>query len=259
VATDQRASGRGSPKGSIRSVLLAVPTMGGTLKTGTALTLVNLTKALVEQGYVVDLHNVDSADIVTARDIYGNMLLHSERWNAMLFVDADMEFQPQLIFRMLALDVDLAGVACTKRSFDIARFAAGIRSHGDEEKAAAEASVFNVMADWDEAEPLPRKSRAGFRSVAAVGMACVLVSRRALQAMVEEQVVAARADLRAPGDVTCWSFFGQIDWQGSPLTEDYSFCHRWTKLMKRDLWVCVDERIGHIGNFAYSARLSALG
>jgi hypothetical protein len=37
------------------------------------------------------------------------------------------------------------------------------------------------------------------------------------------------------------------------LLEDFSFCYRWTEIMKRQLWVCADAMVKHHGDFAYGA------
>jgi hypothetical protein len=66
-------------------------------------------------------------------------------------------------------------------------------------------------------------------------------------------VVEPRLDLNASGGQTCWSFFGILEPEGRRLGEDYSFCYRWTKMMGRELQVCLDEEITHVGDFDYRA------
>jgi hypothetical protein len=242
----------------VRSVLIAVPTTGGIMKSNTGVTVGHIVKALLRAGVDAHIHNVDSADIITARDIYANMLLHSSAWDALFFVDSDMEFNPQFVLRLLSLNVEFAAASCTKRNLDVARLVNAYREHGDLGVATAQSSVFNVMESWSGAPVRLPPPRDGFIPMAAVGMACALVRKSVLQQMVEKGVVQKRADLKGPNNVTCWSFFSQIDRDGSPLTEDYSFCFRWTNEMRKDLWVCIDEPIGHVGSFSYKALYSDL-
>ena len=51
------------------SILIGLPTMGGSMKTGTMLSIVDAVRALEARGIATAIHNVDSAEIVTARDM----------------------------------------------------------------------------------------------------------------------------------------------------------------------------------------------
>jgi hypothetical protein len=77
----------------IRTLLIALPTVGHFMKSQTAIAVANTVKVLQQRGINAELHNIDSAEIVTARDMFANMVLHSSRWDAMLFIDADMGFR----------------------------------------------------------------------------------------------------------------------------------------------------------------------
>ncbi len=235
----------------IRNILIALPTVGRIMKSETAITVAKTVKALQAKGINTDIHNIDSAEIVTARDMYANMLLYSSKWDAMLFVDSDMGFSPQLILKMLRQRIDVVAAACPRRTLDLERFVIAARDHGDLVKAASQASNFTVFFDWDNRTDKPAQVNDGFCRAAAVGMAVALITKRALEAMVEAQVVQPRLDLTARGGGTCWSFFGILEPEGRRLGEDYSFCYRWTKMMGRELRVCVDEEIAHVGDFEY--------
>lgn len=228
------------------------------MKSATAVSLVKLTKALGRRGYEVSIHNIDAADIVIARDLYANMLLHDGQWDALLFVDSDMKFEPALVLKMLGLDVEIAAAAYVKRSLDLERFAAALKPHGEVERAVASVSTFNVKLNWTGDAKARPKRKGGFLTMAGVGMGCVLIARSALAAIVEAGAVRIRGDIKLADGRPCWSFFETIAPDGVPLTEDYSFCWRWTKQMGRELWVNVDEPIGHVGTFTFGARYAAL-
>jgi hypothetical protein len=235
----------------IRSILIALPTVGRIMKSETAITVAKTVKALQAKGINTDIHNIDSAEIVTARDMFANMLLYSQKWDAMLFIDSDMGFSPQLILKMLRQRLDVVAAACPRRTLDLERFVVAAQAHGDLVKAASQASNFTVFFDWDDRKGKPLQVNDGFSTAAAVGMAVALISKAALQAMVDEKVVDPRLDLNARGGGKCWSFFGILEPDGHRLGEDYSFCYRWTKMMGRELRVCVDEEVAHVGDFEY--------
>lgn len=241
-----------------QNILLALPTVSMSMKSGTALSVAHIIKSLQAAGVDVDLHNIDSAEIVTARDMFANMVLHSDKWDSLLFIDSDMAFRPELILKMVNFGADVMAAACPRRSLSLERLIAGMQEHGQLRRALAQASDFTVKMDWDGQQASPMHVERGFCSAAAVGMACALISRDALIAMVEKEVVKPRPDLRDTKGRTCWSFFGIVEANGQRFGEDYSFCYRWTALMKNELWVCVDEEVSHIGHFSYTARYADL-
>ncbi len=243
---------------AIRSILIALPTVGHFMKSDTAIAVAKTVKLLQQRGINADLHNIDSAEIVTARDMFANMVLHSSRWDAMLFVDADMGFPERLILRMVDVEADVTAAACPRRTLDFQRFVAAAQKDGNLDKARSAASDFTVGFSWDPNAQPWIEAKDGFCSVASVGMAIALISKATLHAMVDAKVVEPRLDLNASGGGTCYSFFGIVDNEGHRLGEDYSFCYRWTKLMGRKILVCIDEEISHVGDFRYSGRFADL-
>jgi hypothetical protein len=242
----------------VQSIFIALPTVSRSMKSQTAIAVARTVQALQQRGINADLHNIDSAEIVTARDMFANILLHSPGWDSMLFVDSDMGFDPNLVLKLVDRDTEVAAAACPRRRLDLERMITAAQEHGDIWKARAQASQFTVNFDWESEQGQPSGVHNGFATAAAVGMAIVLITKTALQAMIDAKAVEARLDLKASGGATCWSFFGHLEHNGHRLGEDYSFCYRWTKAMGRELWVCLDEDVTHVGDFEYTARFSDL-
>jgi hypothetical protein len=238
-------------------ILICVPTTHQTVKSGTMISIANAVKALSGAGLKVDLHNIDSAEIVTARDMFANMVLHSSTWDGLLFIDSDVEFDSSVVGRMLALKEDFAAATYPRRNLDIDTFVAQVRAHGNTRRAMAQGSSFTFSLGWDDG-PGSGAVRDGFQSAAAVGMGLALISKQCLSSMVKAGVVKQRSDLAAGPGRRCWSFFDIIEADGERLGEDYSFCYRWTALMQKQLWVCIDEEVAHLGHFRFSARYSDL-
>jgi hypothetical protein len=240
------------------NILIAVPTTGGQMKSRTAESLAQLMKVLTKNGIDADLRNINNSDIVTVRNQYANSLLNSDKWDSLLFIDSDMAFTPRVVLRMIKLNAPVSAAACTKRHIDLEKFANGIREHGDMERARAEASFFNTLITWDNSKKTIVQMKDGFYSMAAVGMAMCLIQKSALEAMIEEGAVEQRQDVYEGVKRTSWAFFDFVKYHDLTLTEDYSFCHRWTHMMKRPLWVCADEIVEHIGDFPYWGRYSTM-
>lgn len=235
------------------NILLCLPTTSQIMKSATAVAVANTCTRLSQLGHEVDLHNIDSAEIVTARDMFANMVLHSDRWDHLLFIDSDMNFDPSLVIRMIDRRAEICGAAYVRRTLDLSRLIEVSRDSQPLNVALARASDFTFKPAWEDGD-VELMLENGFCRAAAVGMGCVLISRSALLSMVDAAILSIRKDLSAADGQTCWSFFEPIEVDGIRLGEDYSFCYRWTSLLKRDLLVSLDTTVGHIGAFEYSAR-----
>lgn len=243
---------------SVKSVLIAVPSMGGVIKAKTTESLVRLVRSMTRNGIHADLMNIDGSDVVTVRNLYANKVLNSDKWDSLLFIDSDMQFEPDVIARMIRLNVGVAGAACTTRDIDLKKFGEAMRDHGDHDRARAESSRFNVLVTWDNTKKTKVRRRAGFYTMAAVGMAVCLIRKQALEAMVREGAVDQRTDVRDSIEQVSWGFFDFEKIGAIVLLEDYSFCYRWTMKMGRPLWVAVDEEIRHLGEFGYTGKYATV-
>ena len=244
---------------ALKHILIAVPTMAGLMKAKTATTLVMLMRQLTRAGIEAEYLNVDSSDIVYARNFFARQVLESKNLDGLLFVDSDMQFRPALVMKMLGLEADVVGVAYPKRALNLDQYSramaeAGAFSQQAKVKALANAYQFTVVPSWDTPKVEQLKVVRGFAKMAAAGMGCTLISRAALQAMIDGKVVERRKDVIDGVEQIGWGFFDCLKLGDVTLSEDFSFCYRWDRLLGRDLWVCVDEPITHLGDFSHQAR-----
>jgi hypothetical protein len=244
---------------ALKHILIAVPTMGGLVKAKTTTTLVLLMRQLTRAGVEAEYLNIDASDIVYARNFFACEVLRSKTLDGLLFVDSDMQFRPALVLKMLQRDVDVAAAAYPKRLLDLGRFSSAVaRTGAVSTQAAAQALAsayqYTIIPSWESPKLDQIKVDRGFARMAAVGMGCTLISRNALRAMIDAQVVRPRKDILNGVEQRGWGFFDHLTVQDVTLSEDYSFCYRWTQLLGRELWVNVDEAVSHLGDFAYQGR-----
>lgn len=234
----------------VKTLMIAVPTTGGIMKSRTVTSLMRLAKALVRNGIDYQFWNVDSSDVVTVRNRYANSLLASEH-DALLFVDSDMEFAPRAVMKLIGNGAGVVATAYKKKNLDLGAFAEAMASHGDERKAISQNGAFTVLTTWDQRERKPLRVKDGFLSAAAAGMGLCLITRQALQDMVDEGAVEEQKGVLENREYRYHGFFNHLDYDGHTLLEDYSFFYRWTRLMKRELPVLIDEEIGHVGEYVF--------
>ena len=148
--------------------------------------------------------------LTRARQGIVTQFLWDESATHLLFVDGDRGFEPEQVFRLLHFDADFTASPREKGSFETAGLA-----------------------------PLVRN---GFVKVSAVGADLMLLKKSALKSM-----IGRYPELRyksefgtGPDDPRQWSyalFNCRIDkTSGKFLSEDHSFCRRWTD-MGGEIWV----------------------
>src|SRR5690606_23087823 len=99
-----------------------------------------------------------------------------------LFVDADMGFEPELIFRMLALKKPVVGVIYPRRQIDLGRVTESAKQGEAQARAVARAHDFILR-------PLRGKTArrtAGFMEVAGCGAGILLIERSCITQMLKK-------------------------------------------------------------------------
>ena len=233
-----------------------MPTTHGVMGVASATTLFHVCKDLMLRGVWVDFVNTDSADPTLARNLFATTFLRDTRCDALLFIDSDISFRPSLAHRLLETGQDVVGTAYPRRQLDLAAFArhaAGGTEPAEMLKAASKAYEFTCLEVWRDARPQSEPAP-GFARMAACGMGATLIRRAALQALLDSGHVQEHAQVVRGVANRYFGFFDPVAVDGVVLSEDFSFCYRWTGLLKRDLWVCVDETVCHTGRFTHAGR-----
>ena len=86
-------------------LLIAMPTQGE-ISTPTVKSLIGLTQALARRGVPFGFETYDFSDIVFSRNQLMSIFHTRDRFTHMLFLDSDMAFQPEAIFRLLEFGED---------------------------------------------------------------------------------------------------------------------------------------------------------
>ena len=92
------------------NVLIAVPTHQLAMKSPTSVVVADVVRLLTERGIDASIRVLDSYDVVTARDLFAKAVL-DEGFDALLFIDSDMQFDAKLILRMIDKGGDVIGAA----------------------------------------------------------------------------------------------------------------------------------------------------
>lgn len=220
----------------MKSVFIALPAFGHQNSSKTTASLMALAKVLVAHGY--DYYFVEQSlpDIADLRNILTTIWFDKTKADHILQVDADMAFEPQLILDMLAFDKPVVGALYPQKNLPI-RFVAKLHDN----------------------RPSPVN---GHLQVQGVGGGVLLIRRDCIEGLIEAGAVksderiafhAAGSTLSRLGVTRMIRVFDKIETERGPLSEDYSFCHRYTDI-GGEIWANISHPITHVGNYGFTGR-----
>lgn len=212
------------------------------MQSQTAVSLVALTAELVHNNAFHSILAQSFPDIVDVRNIFlttfYDMLPNATH---MLFVDADMQFEPKLVVDMLKADKPLVGCLYPKKRYPIEWVGSALKEMG-------------------------KPDENGLLELAAVGCGVMLIRRDCVTEMIHSgqakiQTDTAKTQLRhmieGGADRIIRAFDKLIDEDGGHLSEDFSFCYRHRKSGGK-VYATIDHTLVHIGMHQYAGKYSDL-
>jgi hypothetical protein len=234
------------------SLLIGTPCFGGQLSSLYARSVLNLQGAcLGRDGLKFDsvAHWGDSLITRARQGLVTHFLGHPTATH-LLFIDSNVGFWPDQVFRLLELDVDIAAAAVPRGVQDRERGKEGEGGQPPREN----------LFDFEPEDP-PGTGREGFVKARAAGTGLMLIKRSVLVAMVEKyRDLRYRSELVSdPADPGYWSYalFNCLAQgpSGGFLNEDESFCRRWTQ-MGGEIWVDLESGLKGVGPVLHHWKLS---
>ena len=236
-------------------IYLAVPCYGGNLNLFFVDSMLKLQDACRERGIGLHIDMMGGEALITrGRSRLAAAFLAYEQATHILYIDADIGFPPEQVFRLIDADRDVIAAVCPLKKID-----------WEKVRAAAKADV----ADLQEVGigyvvrflPNPENSVEvvdGFAQVAYGGTGFLLIKRQAMQRLVDgyPQLRAKMGDM---GDSLAREAVMVFDTMIEPetgqyLSEDYAFCRRWRDL-GGEIWADFSARLTHVGHAAYTGSL----
>jgi hypothetical protein len=245
-------------------ILIATPAYGGQVTTTYCDTLVALYAHFRDKRPAIALqHKLLSLSILPfMRNLFASLVMQDESYTHLLFVDADMGFEPSLIERMLEADKPVVGAMAPHRRLDLAKF------HALAGEIAAPEAARMVAMDYVDAGSIDFSGdgTAGERRradnllvdgtcirVRIAGTGILLVRREVFDAIRErypelwcERIAHSYAKFGlTKGVLQC--FEAMPDEHGHYGGEDIAFCKRWVEGCGGEIWAVVTETITHVG------------
>lgn len=238
-------------------ILVATPCFGGMVTHSYMLSVIRLLNYAKSAGFEVSL-SVAAYDalIARARSSLVAAFLDDPRATHLMFVDADISFEPQQVERLLRFDKEFSGALYPLKSIDWDLIPQRCVARGE---SVQQAGLSYVGTFCPEAE---RKQEADFATAIYAGGGFQLIRRSALERMVAAYpethftcvhtlpMSGVRRDALQSSNLFAL-FDCIIDPEtGTYLSEDYSFCLRWRKI-GGEIWIDGASKLTHSGPYQF--------
>lgn len=232
-------------------LVIGTPCHGGQV-TGLYLSsLMKLQETCFREGIRLSFLMPEGDDLVTrARQNITAQFLSDPSATHLLFVDSDIGFEPDQALRLLRFDGEMSAALypLKKINWDKVRT---LDQAGHPQAASANLSYVLDLVQ-------PEKIRDGFIQAQLTGSGFLMIHRSVLLKMNESHPELRYRVEGSPASERYALFNCLIDERtGLLLSEDYSFCRRWTAL-GGEIWVDLKSKLDHTGQMTFHGDLSAL-
>lgn len=222
-------------------VLICVPAFGHMMNSQTAVSLIALTKELADRQIFGGCNAVSFPDLIDLRNIFLTLWYDRSDASHLLLVDADMQFEPDLVGDMLLADKPLMGCLYpTKRP--------------------------NGTWVGSSLTP-PAEPEGNLLELEYLGAGVMLIRRDCVASMIAANQVEIETDLTKTGlsgllkpqgaNRIIKGFDKTTTDEGRYLSEDFSFCHRHRKSGGK-VYAVINHTLTHLGIYPFSGRYGDL-
>jgi len=228
---------------------IATPCFGGQVSSLYATSIFKLQRALrstPEVELVIHMREGDAL-ITRARADLVALFLDDPAATHLLFIDADIGFEPDQVMRLVASGGDMVGGAypIKRVNWDKARKVI------EEQRPNTRSAVLDYVLEVEDPERIAVVS--GFARVRYAGTGFLMIRRQALERMCRHyaSLQFRREHSIADSLAASPNRFALFECMIEPLTgiylsEDFSFCKRWTD-MGGEIWADLESRLNHVG------------
>jgi hypothetical protein len=240
------------------SILISTPCFGGMVSQSYMLSVIRLMSYAKSAGFDASLSLVGyDALISRARSTLVASFLDNPAATHLLFVDADISFEPQQVERLLKFDKDFTGALYPLKSMDWDLVPQRCVERGE---SVAQAALSYVGTFLPEAE---RKHEGDFATAIYSGGGFQLIRRSAIERMIAaypethfsrvHMLPMSGTRREATQSSNLFALFDCIidPETGAYLSEDYSFCLRWRRI-GGEIWLDAASKLTHTGPYEFT-------
>lgn len=238
-------------------IIVGTPCFGGVVGQDYTISLLNLTGEAAKRGIDVQVLLLGNDALITrGRASIVAKFLDQPAATHLLFVDADITFSTEQVWRMLDFDKDFVGGLYPAKVTDWQGF---VNRFGQTGEKLHEAGLIYV-GDLCKGDDLKRAQ--GFATGTYAGTGFQLIKRQVFERMIaahpELQFKNVHAYPPQSGSQNLYALFDcMIDPEtGAYLSEDFAFCKRW-RALGGEIWLDLQSRLTHTGPASYQGNAAA--
>tara|TARA_R100001510_G_C7627462_1_gene187028 strand:+ start:380 stop:1201 length:822 start_codon:yes stop_codon:yes gene_type:complete len=245
-----------SPK-SLPSVLIATPMYSGQCTGQYTISIINTINNLSVNNCETYLANITNESLITrARNELVRMFLEDSKCTHIMFIDADMQFSAEAVYKLVEHDEDVVGGLYPKKVINWNALQTAANQGIENIKSFAGDYVINFPHGVNTIQ----KNSKGLVKVRHAGTGFMLVKRKVFERLsnhVPTYRTCTKKDSR--GDflkpLTKQFFDTSIDETGALLSEDYHFCDLWNK-HGGEVFVDLDVELKHVGTHVFEGNIA---
>lgn len=244
-----------SSRNYIPDILIAIPCYDRKIQAETTVSLLSTTIQLLHMNARAALFTAPGCALIThVRNLIVTEFLRRPEKTHLLFVDADMEWSPETVIRMLAANVPFAAAAYPNKTYTPT--ADAMAGGWDEAHAAALQWHVQFADPRVSTGAAPPETVNGFAKAIRVGGGLMLLRRDMIEAMIAKYA-DTRYSWHGPEGVSShYGLFELMKFEdGSISGEDYAFCDRWVTGCGGEILIDLEAAIVHHGHHGYRGKL----
>jgi len=247
-----------------KKVVIATPCYGGMINEGYAQSLYMLPILFAQYGVASGYITIANESLVTrARNELVHAFMQTDATHLM-FIDADIKFDPKSIIRMLSADKDVVVGAYPLKQLDWDKVLEVAKEKTLTPRDAAREAAMYVINVHKPDPTLVGKTvdvqiQNGLLEVYDAGTGFMLIKREVIERMIkaypETKYYSDKDVTLSPEQNTRYALFDTvIDEDKRYLSEDYTFCRRWQRLEGK-IHLDVNTVLDHVGTFTFKGNL----
>jgi hypothetical protein len=235
-------------------LFVATPCFGGLVTATYSASVLKLDRACTAKGITLECRfGAGDAMITRARAELVASFLETPATH-ILFIDADIGFEPEQVFRLLDFNADVTAAAYPLKYLDWDK----IKRAADASRPNLATAALNYVLMWHGGQVTVKN---GFARVRFAAGGFLLARRSAIERLCNAHPELAYRHVHLTDKTTKSTRVALFDPiidkdTGEYLSEDYAFCKRWTN-MGGEIWTDTQSKLSHTGPITFQGDLSS--
>lgn len=229
------------------SIMVLTPSYGGQIYVGYLSSIIKLERLCKEKNIIIDYEFCYNESLIPrARNTLVDKFMNSSNYTHLLFLDADIQFEPEDIIKMLEYNKPLVGGVYPKKNINWDKITNLINNNNEKKLTYEEIQSIIKDAVVILLDDTTINLQEEFIETRYTGTGILLIQRNVLEKMKE----SFPNDIYAAENTKYFRYFDTELKNGIYLSEDYWFCDRWRQLGGK-VYIYTKFRCKHWGTYAY--------